>query len=271
MAKKNKKWTQDEDRIILDMYVTAPKSRRLALGELQAEFAWSGYHRSLDALRQRAFLLRQQKQRTDGIQRYQQWFDGMRVGYFDIETYGFKANFGLMLSWAMYVPDKFMTIDQSGQIDIGRKGKTYSDAMTRKEAIDYTKLDKRITKSLIKAFDKVDMVIGYYSTRFDVPFVRTRAAMHRLPKILYHQKYHYDMWFTVRSLYALTRNTLEQACAMVGIEGKTHVDYALWDRARLGDSKAMDYILDHNVADVEILAELHREISGQRPLQRRSL
>jgi hypothetical protein len=86
------------------------------------------------------------------------------------------------------------------------------------------------------------------------------------------------MWFVVRSLYSLSRNTLQQACALFGIDGKTHVDYDLWDRARLGDPDAMAYVDDHCVADVEIcvadveiLARLHERISGYRPLTRRSL
>lgn len=270
MAKKNK-WTVCEDNLIIDEYLKAPKSKRLSLRELTSHVNWTcDRERSQDAVRSRAHTLRRALQREGTIGRQQMWFDGMKVGYFDIETYGFKANFGLMLSWAMYQVDGIY-VDGDGTLEIPDDGVTKYDALTRKDAIDPYKLDRKITKSLLKAIDEVDLVVGYYSTRFDVPFVRTRSAMWGFSPMLYQEKYHYDMWFTVRSLYSLSRNTLEQACAIYGIDGKTHVDYALWDRARLGEQKAMDYILDHNIADVEILAELHRRVSGQRPLTRRSL
>lgn len=267
---KNKRWTDDEDFMILDRYVRAPKRKRLSLAQLTVLFHIEGYNRTQDAIRSRAHFLRRMVQQEGTRERQEQWFDGATFGFLDIETYGFKANFGLMLSWAMFVPDEVRVRDD-GTMDVAPSGKTYFDAMSRKEAINYKKLDKRITGTVLDAIEDVDIVVGYYSTKFDIPFIRTRAAMWDYPRILYQDKYHYDMWFTVRSLYKLTRNSLEQACAMVGIEGKTHVDYALWDRARLGDGKAMQYILEHNIADVEILAELYNRISGQRPLPRRSL
>jgi uncharacterized protein YprB with RNaseH-like and TPR domain len=271
MPKKNKRWTHNEDRTIIEQYISAPKTRRCSLAELTSTLNWiHDKGRTQDAVRSRAHTLRRQVQAEGTRGRQKLWFDGAKVGYFDIETYGFKANFGLMLSWAMFVP-KEVRVQDDGSLKISKKGKTYHDFMKRNEAIDYKKLDKRITGSLLDAINEVDIVVGYYSTRFDVPFTRTRAAKWEVPFPKYQDKYHADMWFVVRSLYSLSRNTLQQACALFGIDGKTHVDYDLWDRARLGDPDAMAYVDDHCVADVEILARLHEKISGYRPLTRRSL
>jgi uncharacterized protein YprB with RNaseH-like and TPR domain len=272
MAKIRKSFSTAEDQLVLDHWLNRKRDYNVrSLEALQGLFKRYGYKRSLDSLRNRAHRLRRKTALTAHVGRQKTWFEGAKFGYFDIETYGFKANFAQMLSWAMFIPDKVAQVNDDGTLHISKKGKTLHDFMTRKEAIDPSKLDRRITQSALDAINEVDIVVGYYSTNFDIPFMRTKASMHGLEFPRYQEKWHYDAYFTVKSLFSLSRKTLEQACAMFGIAGKTHVDYALWDEARLGMPKAMKYVDDHCVADVEILAELHRRISGYRPLVRRSL
>jgi uncharacterized protein YprB with RNaseH-like and TPR domain len=205
----------------------------------------------------------------------------MKVGYLDIETTNFQANFGFMLSWAMYIPDKPLTyITAPGitpvtyeleDIVTANPGTTKWDVIKRREAINWKKQDYRICKSLMKALREVDLVVTYYGTKFDVPYMRSRALYHRLDFPKYQEVLHLDMYYRVKALLKLGRNTLDQATEFFGIEGKTHVKPTLWNRARVGDKEALEYVLDHNIEDVKILAVLHSHLAGFRNITRRSL
>ena len=284
---RNKKWGEDEDWLIQEYYLRKSYALGIpySIEKMKQMFDHQGYQRSRDAIRNRAYLLRRDKL-VAGHHRRQAWHDGATWGYFDIETTGFKANFGHMLSWAMYVPSTPGTYEATrldplvydlgngyGQADAHStdQGTVYFDCITRKEAIDPTKFDYRISKSLMKAFDSVDILVGYYSTRFDVPFTRSRVLHHGLRYPLYQEKMHVDLYYSVRHLLALGRNTLDQATNFFGIEGKNHVQGKIWNAARVGEQEALKYVLDHNVEDVQILAELHNKIAGFRNVTRRSL
>lgn len=272
MPKKKSKWSDYEDTMITDLYLKAPPSKRVSLRELKAEFHWMGYNRTQDAIRSRAHILRRELQREGTQSRQAAWFEGARFGFYDIETTNFQANFGHMLSWAVFLPDGTARMDERGRIQVPLTGKVKWDAITRKQAIDYSKFDKAIVQSCVDMIYKdVDILVGYYSDRFDNPFVRTRADYWGIDFPLYQEKYTYDVWRTVRMIYKLGRNTLDQATELLGIEGKTHVKPGIWAKAKVGDPEAMEYVVDHNKEDVKILAELFNKVSGYRPLHRKSL
>jgi DNA polymerase elongation subunit (family B) len=282
MRQKIKKWSEKEDDLIITHIVN--KRKPWTMTQMKAWFDNLGFDRTQDAIRNRAYLLRRDKL-VGAHHRRQGWLDGARWGYFDIETCsGFKANFGNMISWAMYIPDKpgvyqatrveplvYNLGEGYGQIDAHNNGVVLYDAITRREAIDHTKFDKRIVGTLCEAFKRVDILVGYYSTKFDVPYIRTQAVHHGHRFPLYQEKVHLDLYYTVRNLFQLSRNSLDQACSYFGIEGKTHVDYAIWQAARVGNKEALEYVLNHNIEDVQILAELHNKIGGFRNVTRRSL
>ena len=89
------------------------------------------------------------------------WYQhpGTRIGYFDIETSNFTANNGHLLSWA---------IKEKG------KNKIVHEEVIRKELLEGT-FDLRILKTCLTELRKYDIIVTYYGTRFDIPFIRTRA------------------------------------------------------------------------------------------------
>jgi len=85
------------------------------------------------------------------------WWTNKRIAYLDIETSDLKADFGIVLSWCLkFKNEKFI----------------YSDVITKKD-IENRTFDKRIIESLLKELEKVDIVVTYYGTNFDIPFLRT--------------------------------------------------------------------------------------------------
>lgn len=182
------------------------------------------------------------------------WWDGKRIGFLDIEATGLKANFGFMLSWAIKE----------------RNGPTKSDVITSDEMMSRV-FDKRITKSLLDEILKYDVVVTYYGTGFDIPFIRSRAFKHNIPFIPLGKVSHWDLYYQVRNKLKLSRSSLEVATKFLGIQGKNHVEEGVWLLATYGDTKSLGYVLDHNVRDVVILEKLYERFEGQVKWNKRSV
>lgn len=165
----------------------------------------------------------------------------IKIGHLDIETENREANAGFMLSWA---------IQGEGESE------PRHDLITPAEVRDWKKFDKRICKSLLENLRDFDVITTYWGTGFDIPFIRTRCMGWNLPFPEYGTIIHWDLYFKVRSKLRLHRKSLDAACAFFGIEGKTHLDMEMWMKARSGDRRALTYVLDHNIGDVQILQQL---------------
>jgi uncharacterized protein YprB with RNaseH-like and TPR domain len=166
----------------------------------------------------------------------------LKIGYLDIEAGGLNANWDYMLTWCIKTKDKkeykYGVIDQS-------------------EILSYD-FDKRIIKELIETLKEYDIVITYYGTKYDIPFIRSRAISHKIKFLGFGSVQHKDVYYMVKSKLKIHRNSLESACALVGIKGKNHIKGNYWMRAKVGDTKTLEYVLDHNKKDCTILEKLHK-------------
>jgi uncharacterized protein YprB with RNaseH-like and TPR domain len=203
-------------------------------------------NRTTDSVRNRAFRLGLAK--PIGVP----WYDGLRIGFLDIETSNFEADAGSMLSWALK----------------HRGGPLLSDLVTRKEEIS-CEFDKRIVGSLLEALEDIDVVVTYYGTGFDVPYLKTRALMLGLIPPGMGDLYHWDVYYTVKYKLKLHRKSLDVACEAFGIKGKSHLDLPIWNRARVGDEEALAYVLQHNKQDVRILERLFGKVERLAKWQRK--
>ncbi len=159
-----------------------------------------------------------------------------RIGTLDIETSDFKADIGYMLSWC---------IKPYGSDDIAE------DVITQKEVLD-GRFDKRITGTLLKEMESYDMLVTYYGTGFDMPFIRTRGVINGYPDVLLiGDNIHFDLYYVIRNKFKIRRNSLKIATeTLLGKTNKTDVDINIWKRARLGHKKSLDYVIEHNRYDV---------------------
>lgn len=167
-----------------------------------------------------------------------------KIGFLDLEFQNFKANYGILLTYA---------IKEFG------KNVTLGSKITTEEVRSKT-LDKQLVKRLIKDFSKFDVVITYYGSRCDLPYMRTRALKWNIPFPSYGYIKHIDMYYVVKNKLSLNRNSLENACALLGIKGKNHVFGDIWMRAVTGHQPSIDYIYSHNVIDVVILEKLYNKM-----------
>jgi DNA polymerase elongation subunit (family B) len=273
--------------VVKDFYLSPPNRYApvLSIPELTEKLKEYGFSRTQDATRNRIYILRR-KYWMGAHQRRQSWLTGARFGYMDIETVsGFAANFGNMVSWAMYIPNESYEYNARwldnestkyqerpmGVEDVEKEGRVVHAAIKRTEAIDWKKFDKRITRDFIRALDEVDIVVTYWGTGFDVKYLRSRALYWGLRFPKYQEKLHLDLYYLNKNLTKMGRNSLEQITQFLGIEGKNHVRADMWNRARVGDPEAMEYVVNHNIEDVKILALLHNRLSGFRIVPKRSL
>lgn len=173
-----------------------------------------------------------------------------KVGILDIEfsSNNFKADRGFILTYAI------LDLDSD---------KIYKNYIKISEIRDGM-YDKRLVKDLLKDLKNFDEVIEYYGTKCDLPFIRTRAIINKLPFFNFGTIQHYDLYYLAKTKLSLHRNTLESVCAMLGVRGKNHFDFSVWQNAICcKDSIAnncIKMILDHNVRDVKITKKAYLKL-----------
>lgn len=169
-----------------------------------------------------------------------------RVGFFDIEASGLKANFGIMLCYC---------------IKDSESDKIYEYCISKKEM--EKDLDKKVIQHCVEDLSRFDRIVTYFGSRFDFPFTRTRAVYHNLYFPHYKELLHTDLFFVIRNRFSLGRKSLESAYNMlVGESHKTHYGRDYWVKALTGNEEALSYILDHCHWDVRDLEELYNKVEG---------
>jgi uncharacterized protein YprB with RNaseH-like and TPR domain len=172
------------------------------------------------------------------------------IGFIDIETSNLDANYGFIITYCILNDDTGEIIEDKINIQDIRNG-------------DF---DKHFCKQLIKDMLKFDVLMGYWSTGFDIPYIRARCLKWKLEFPVFKTIEHKDVYYMVKRLLKLNRNSLETACAHFGIKGKNHVHGDKWIVAVMCDGekqkKAMQYIIDHNRRDVIILRKLYHKLKA---------
>lgn len=166
----------------------------------------------------------------------------------DIEATGLKADFAYLLC-AAFKP-------------LGGKPKLFSLRDYNTENI--FKAEKALVKDVIDEMNKADVLISYFGTRYDHPFMNTKALEYGLefpnpnPRI--------DVFFTAKSNLNLSRKSMQNVAYMANASHeKSPVEGKIWKAAMAGDVKAMRWIEKHNIADVQVLEDVYIRL---RPLMR---
>lgn len=174
-----------------------------------------------------------------------------RIGFLDIECSNLKSDFGIVLTWC---------------IKDSATGRIFEDYL-RPSDVKRGVEDARIVRSLIECMKRFHLIVSFYGSRFDVPFIRGRSFAHRIPFPPYGSIKHKDLYFLIRSKFStLSSRGLENSTRqLLGKTSKTRLDAKFWRDGLRGDPKAIRYILDHNRADVIDTERLyHATIQFQR-------
>lgn len=158
-----------------------------------------------------------------------------KIGILDIETtWGFNADYGFMLCYALKVY---------------HEDRIYSSVISKRDIVRF-EYDERIVKNLVRDLKNFDVLITYNGTRFDIPYARTRALKYKYDFPKYGSIKHIDLYYSVKFKMKIRPNTLENACSLLGITGKNHVDREIWLKASQGHVKSLDYVYKHCLRDV---------------------
>lgn len=167
------------------------------------------------------------------------------IAFFDIEATDLKANFGRLL--CMSVADMF-----------GNVVTLRSDAPEfRGERVRDDRLLAIGCRDLLETYD---VIVGWNSKKYDVPFIDSRLTIHD-ERPLRKDIMHIDpMYKAGQFSLALQSRRLDSVAQTFRLdEQKTPIDPEFWMDAALGDSAAMDYVVEHCEADVLTLrAAFHR-------------
>jgi uncharacterized protein YprB with RNaseH-like and TPR domain len=181
--------------------------------------------------------------------------DRQRIAFFDLETTDFKADWGILLCAC------FMS----------REGKFYEHRIQFKDMHNKAVMDRKVVAACVETASNFDILIGFYSSRFDLQFLRTRAVILGVPFPFYDEIHQRDVYYMVRNRFSLTRNSLQNACqSLLGKSDKTPMQRHLWRAATLcDDEKAMNYITSHCRGDVTDVAKLYdKVVDYTKPLDR---
>jgi uncharacterized protein YprB with RNaseH-like and TPR domain len=216
-------WTKEEDKILKKFYPVLGTKTIMFLKD-----------RTIDSIEHRA-------RRLDIS--YNPVGDG-KCGFFDIETSGLQGDFNFMYSW--YI--KTANIEE------------YRHAAITAEEIRNGTLDRRIVQELIQALPEYKKIFGFYSTKFDMPMSRTRALYHGLDFVPYGLIIHKDVYYLAKRVLKIHSTRLESVSDLLQIKGKTHLDPRTWVMANAGNKEALDYIAEHNKADVILLEKVYKKL-----------
>lgn len=168
--------------------------------------------------------------------------------FFDIETTNLQASIGTMLSAA---------IKSKGDPNVW----TYAVPSFRVGEPWFPRNDADLVEALRDELEKYDYVATYYGSRFDVPYLQTRLLSHGMRPMSDFR--HWDLFYIPKFRLKLHSNRLDAVTEfMYGKTEKTRVVGDIWNRAAMGDAEAMEYIVEHNIKDVEELEKVGTDLRG---------
>ncbi len=174
----------------------------------------------------------------------------MNVCLVDIEATGLRGDFGMILCAVV----KPLGDDDTRYI--------FKLDFSNPDLLDAEKDMLMEIRDCIMLFDGI---IGYYSSKYDLPMLRTRMLYHGIepiPKIK-----HLDLYFTVKRVVNTTSRRMERVGDLLRVNSsrmlpeKTKLDINYWIRVAFShDEKALGYIVDHCISDVDLLEGILHEL-----------
>lgn len=119
--------------------------------------------------------------------------------------------------------------------------------------------DRGLIQAFMEIIGQADLIVTYNGLNFDVKYLKSKLLKYRLPPFPPRSVLpHVDLYFTVKENMAITRKSLANVSNFLELKAtKTPVTGNQWMLATAGDRKALKYVVDHCIADVELLEEAY--------------
>ncbi len=164
----------------------------------------------------------------------------MKTVFFDIEAGGLKSNVDQILC-AAFKP---------------YGGKPY--VFDRKLAGEN---DLQMCLAIRNELEKYDHIVTYYGLGYDMPFISGRLLKYGHKPLT--RKLHTDCYRLAKKIFKWTvvSKRLVSICELIGVKGKTRVDFALWEEMKYstikGRQAALKQAVEHCSWDVVTLEEAY--------------
>lgn len=174
------------------------------------------------------------------------------IGYWDIETSDFNPYQNYMICFAFIKRDIITDKTTFKAHNITKQDIAYS---VKNNNFNF---DYKLLQYLSKYMKECDQIEGHYSTKFDMPYFRSRCLFTKQPHLIpeYGAVFYSDTWRKMKAGLKMPRNTLNNLNLLIGGKtDKTFVELEYWYKVRFKDSpewqKSMDYITHHCKIDVK--------------------
>lgn len=116
--------------------------------------------------------------------------------------------------------------------------------------------DKALLEEFIPILESADEVVAHNGDRFDLPWLKARAAFHNLQISAYIKSI--DTLQQSRKQFYFNSNRLDYLGQYLGLGGKMDTGpMGLWHRVMEGDKKSLDLMVRYCKRDVELLEEVY--------------
>jgi uncharacterized protein YprB with RNaseH-like and TPR domain len=173
----------------------------------------------------------------------------MKIVAWDLETTDLKALMGRILCCS------FHTIASDNPKEIGKTKTVRLDykPYRQEDPID----DSVLCEAIRDELEKYNCIVGWNSKLFDLPFLNARLAKAGLRQM--QPQMHLDLMYYAGgvSLRIGSKKLVNVEKFFDVADGKTEISWEMWNRAAIGDKKAMAEVVHHCEQDVKVLSQVY--------------
>jgi len=167
-----------------------------------------------------------------------------RVILFDLESSNLNAEMGYILCGAYKI--------------LGEKKVNYVSINQFKRYRKDPTNDIEVVKVMKNVIESADILVGHYSTRFDLPLLQSKALVHNLGALP--RPPHVDTWRVSKYRLKLRYNSLANLSKFLKCENKTVLHWDIWSKAQAMDGNSIKYVIDHCIQDVIVLEDVYNKL-----------
>lgn len=120
--------------------------------------------------------------------------------------------------------------------------------------------DKAMLEKFIPILESADEVVAHFGDRFDMPWLRARAAFHGIPVSPYIKTV--DTKAQSARLFYFNSNKLDYLGQFLGLGQKIETDYKLWKRVMAGERAALREMVSYCKEDVRLLERVYLRLES---------
>jgi len=164
-----------------------------------------------------------------------------KIVFFDLETTNLKGNLGRVLA-GCFLPFEGKEPVCISALDRKYRGKNLGD-------------DGKIIAKCREILNESWIWVGWNSKLFDIPYLNARLRLHDMKPV--EKRLHLDLMYYARGQFIkLNSSRLDAVAKAFKLETqKTDLLYDTWVNAALGETEALEYVVEHCQHDVLVLRD----------------